>query len=505
MTTLETPIEMTTCEAKRLREEEQLDEQEPPDSMEQLRAQAQELRRKLDLRERQLHTVHEISSALASQTDVNSILRETLRISLKTVCADAGSLLLYDAEKKKLVFEFIVGGSASLMGVEIDPETDLNGKASTVFRTGQTIITLDTVKSGYNPTFDQKTGYKTSSLITVPMQNMGGKPLGVMQALNKTEGHFDEEDQELLEIVGSLAATSIVNAKLAEEAQLAAVARAVGDLSHDIKNALTPVESMIDTTVEAFFEPMYESLDRQKPEWKAQSPQLATEIMDEIEPLRAWYPEMQSSVKDGCADIREMVSEIADYIKGTQSTYMEENNIEEVLEERLRRLRVVAKQRRITLHLNEKEAGITAIANEIGQSGETSQTTVPNFAFDRRLVGRAVFNLINNAMGAINDAVKKRTLELRPFNIWIQTSFVQDGAWPNGQYCLVEVRDDGPGIPPKVLESLFTPGVISTTDGGTGIGTRFVKSVADAHGGLVGVESEPGNGARFWLQLPLKK
>ncbi len=90
---------------------------------------------------------------------------------------------------------------------------------------------------------------------------MGGKPLGVMQALNKTEGHFDEEDQELLEIVSSLAATSIVNARLAEEAQLAAVARAVGDLSHDIKNALTPVESMIDTTVEAFFEPMYQALD----------------------------------------------------------------------------------------------------------------------------------------------------------------------------------------------------------------------------------------------------
>ncbi len=121
------------------------------------------------------------------------------------------------------------------------------------------------------------------------------------------------------------------------------------------------------------------------------------------------------------------------------------------------------------------------------------------------LVGRAVFNLINNAMGAINDAVKKRTLELRPFNIWIRASSVQEGEWPEGRYCLLEVRDDGPGIPPKVLESLFTPQVISTTIGGTGIGTRFVKSVADAHGGAVGVESEPGNGARFWLKLPLRQ
>lgn len=457
---------------------------------EQLRKELHEMRQRLDLRDRQLHTVHEISSALASQTDLNSILRETLRVSLKTVCADAGSLLLYDTEKRKLVFEFVVG-KTELIGIEIDPETDLNGRASMVFRTGQPLITLDAMKAGYNPTFDQKTGYKTSSIITVPLKNMGGNPLGVMQALNKTEGHFDEEDQELLEIVGSLAATSIVNAWLAEEAQLAAVARAVGDLSHDIKNALTPVESMIDTTVEAFFDPMYQALDEHQAEWQAQSSKVTTEIMDVVEPLRPWYPEMQASVKDGCADIREMVSEIADYIKGTQSTYMEENDIQEVLEERLRRLSVVAKQRRITLHLNE--------------NADAAQVAVPIFAFDRRLVGRAVFNLINNAMGAINDAVKKRTLELRPFNIWIRASSVQDGEWPEGGYCLLEVSDDGPGIPPKVLESLFTPQVISTTIGGTGIGTRFVKSVADAHGGLVGVESEPGKGARFWLKLPLHK
>ena len=386
------------------------------------------------------------------------------------------------------MFEYVVG-KTELVGIEIDPETDVNGKASTVFRTGLPLVTLDTLKEKHNSSFDERTGYKTTSILTVPLKIMGGKPLGVMQALNKTEGHFDEEDQELLEIVSSLAATSIVNARLAEEAQLAAVARAVGDLSHDIKNALTPIESMVDTTVEAFFEPMYEALDAHKLQWQAQSPEVTAEMLDVIEPLRDWYPEMKASVKDGCSDIREMVSEIADYIKGTQSTYIVENNLRDVLEERLRRLRVVAKQRRVTLHLNEELE---------------EQDALPNFAFDRRLVGRAVFNLVNNAMGAINDAVKKKTLELRPFNIWIRASAVQESEWPDGGYCLLEVVDDGPGIPRRVLESLFTPQVISTTVGGTGIGTRFIKNVADAHGGLVGVESEPGNGARFWLKLPLK-
>ena len=384
----------------------------------------QELRERLELRERQLHTVHRISAALASQSDLRSILKQTLDVSLQTADADAGSLLLYDKDKKRLVFEYVVG-KTELLGREIDPEADLTGKAATVFRTGEALITLDTHKEEFNRSFDTATGYSTHSIITIPLQNQGGRPLGVLQALNKRHGHFDEDDQELLEIVSSLAATSIVNAFLAEEAQLAAVARAVGDLSHDIKNALTPIESMIDTTVDAFITPMYEDVDKQMPDWQIRAPDVAHAVENVISPLRYWVPEVQGSVKDGCSDIREMVSEIADYIKGAQSTNIVVNNLSEVMEDRLRRLRVVAQQRRVTLHLEGLD-------------------DIPLFAFDRRLLGRAIFNLINNAMGAINDAVKQKKIALRPFNIWIRARVEQDDVAGTAA-CLLEVCDDGPG------------------------------------------------------------
>ncbi len=96
-------------------------------------------------------------------------------------------------------------------------------------------------------------------------------------------------------------------------------------------------------------------------------------------------------------------------------------------------------------------------------------------------------------------------LTLRPggFHIWVRASAEPEGGFPNGNYCRIEVQDDGPGIPERVKRSLFTPQAISTTPGGTGIGTRFVRSVADAHGGQVGVESELGQGSRFWIKLPL--
>lgn len=442
------------------------------------------VKQRLEMRERQIDAVHRISAALYSKNDLDSLLRETLHVALETVEADAGSILLFDREKRKLVFHYVVGEKvAELMGGEIDPD-DGQANAAAAFRSGQTVLTLDPRAETYNPEVDKRIGFKTKSLITVPLKSSGGEPIGVMQAINKRRDHFGWDDQELLEIVSSLAATSIVNARLAEEAQLAAVALAVGDLGHDIKNAMTPIETMVDTTIDAFIEPMYAAIDA-----LVEGPPVgAKDVADVTTSLRDWYPEMRIAVKDGCADIREMVSEIADYIKGAQSTYMEVGDVRTVIEERLRRLRVVAQNRRVTIHLE-------------------AAPDLPAFLFDRRLLGRAVFNLVNNALNAVNDAVKKKIMELPPagFNVWVKISATPEGTFPVGNYCLIEILDDGPGIPPRVKESLFTPQAISTTPGGTGIGTRFVKSVADAHGGEVGVESESGCGARFWLKLPLNQ
>lgn len=438
------------------------------------------LQQRLELRDRQIRAMHRISAALYSKNDLDALLRETLHVSLETVDADAGSILLYDMQRQKLIFRYVIG-KTELIGREIDPQ-DEKAKAAEVFRTGNSLLT-DTSREDHNEDFDAATGYHTENLLTVPLKNMGGDSIGVMQALNKRHGHFDREDQELLEIVSSQAATYIVSARLAEEAQLAAVARAVGDLSHDIKNALTPVETGMDTLTTLVMT-MYEELDPLLRASEEAQPDVARAVRGTTQMLRDLYPEMAAGVKDGCTDIREMVGEIADYLKGTHSCNLQECRIKEVIEERLARLRVVAKRYRVTLHLHEVE-------------------DVPAFPFDKRQIGRAIYNLVNNALGAMDDAVKKHVLRLRDFNVWVRVTAKSEGEFPHGAYCLIEVRDDGPGVPPHVKSVLFTPQAISTTPGGTGIGTRFVKDVATEHGGEVGVESELGQGARFWIKLPL--
>src|SRR5579883_1207541 len=121
--------------------------------------------------QKQLEAVQEICAALAAKNDVEELLRETLRVALDTVEADAGSLLLYEPERRRLVFRHVIG-KEELIGQEIDPETDLDGRAALVFRTGHARLT-NTNQERYNPAFDVVTGYHTQTILTVPMKTLG--------------------------------------------------------------------------------------------------------------------------------------------------------------------------------------------------------------------------------------------------------------------------------------------------------------------------------------------
>lgn len=72
---------------------------------------------------------------------------------------------------------------------------------------------------------------------------------------------------------------------------------------------------------------------------------------------------------------------------------------------------------------------------------------------------------------------------------------------------LIEVVDTGPGLTKELTERIFEPYVRApgAKAPGIGLGLATVKRLAVAHGGRVGVESHPGAGARFWVELPLAK
>jgi signal transduction histidine kinase len=73
---------------------------------------------------------------------------------------------------------------------------------------------------------------------------------------------------------------------------------------------------------------------------------------------------------------------------------------------------------------------------------------------------------------------------------------------PSGSYAYLEVEDDGSGIPEEVMTHIFEPYFTTKGDKGTGLGLYVVCGIAEAHGGWLDCDSEPGRGTRFRLFLP---
>jgi signal transduction histidine kinase len=107
------------------------------------------------------------------------------------------------------------------------------------------------------------------------------------------------------------------------------------------------------------------------------------------------------------------------------------------------------------------------------------------FRLDQAQFSRVLENLMRNAIQAMpGDGVLR-----------VATRVVD-------QRCLLSVSDTGAGIPPDLLDSVFDP-LVTSKPTGTGLGLALCKRIVEAHGGRIWVESAPGEGAAFCIDLPI--
>ncbi|MBN1911409.1 MAG: FHA domain-containing protein [Pirellulales bacterium] len=112
------------------------------------------------------------------------------------------------------------------------------------------------------------------------------------------------------------------------------------------------------------------------------------------------------------------------------------------------------------------------------------------FVFDPEAMHRAVLNVVSNAIDAAAELEGKGRV-------------LVSSEWDEPAELLrIIVHDNGPGIPPDVLEHLFSPFVSSKGARGTGLGLPVSQKILAEHGGQIRVETAPDQGSRFTLELP---
>ena len=401
----------------------------------------------------QLESVERISQALFHSIDLDELVETTLHIALEEVGAEAGSILLADPEKEELIFQYSIGEKPVPRGTAIPWDKGISGS---VFQSREPRITNQVNRdAGHLREIDQATGFLTHDMITVPLRRWRGEPIGVLNVLNKQAGPFTNHDLGLLTIISAFAALAIQQAKQFEDAKKAEVVTLLGDIGHDLKNLLTPVQAGVELlrdVVKDLFGAMNSAeLTHNKTNKK---------ICDESVEI----------AQNGIRRLHDRVKEIADCVKGLSAPpTFALCAVGPVILEVFQTLQVLAREKQITLRTDGLES-------------------LPEFHADERRLYNAFYNLINNA---IPETPQGGSITVRGY-LDLDTGGIA-----------FAVADTGRGMPPEIRDRLFSAKAVSTKKGGTGLGTKIVKDVVDAHKGKIWVESAPGVGTTFHLRFPL--
>jgi transcriptional regulator with GAF, ATPase, and Fis domain len=184
-----------------------------------------------------------ICRRMSSERDLGTLLDLIANEATKLLEADRASIFLLDRERGELWSKVVLGSEAIRFDARL-------GIAGAVALTGETINVED---AHQDPRFykdvDLRTGYRTRSLLALPLRTQAGEIIGTFEVLNKKTGAFTNADEEILGALASQAAISLENARLYESmqeeiAQRKHAEQALRRTADDLQTALGELERL---------------------------------------------------------------------------------------------------------------------------------------------------------------------------------------------------------------------------------------------------------------------
>ncbi|HEX6846823.1 MAG TPA: two-component regulator propeller domain-containing protein [Chitinophagaceae bacterium] len=278
-----------------------------------------------------------------------------------------------------------------------------------------------------------------------------------------------KEEKEIVE--STLAELRSTQAQLIQSEKMASLGELTAGIAHEIQNPLNFVNNFSDVNAELVEELQQEADRGNLDEVKA----IAKDIKDNEQKINHHGKRADAIVKGMLQHSR------------TSSGQKEPTDINALCDEYLR----------LAYH------GLRAKDKSFNATTKTDfDTSIGNVNIVAQDVGRVILNLINNAFYAVCEKQKQNIAGYEP-TVQIKTTLNP----PSGGRGAVEIRvkDNGNGIPQKVMDKIFQPFFTTKPTGqGTGLGLSLSYDIVKAHGGELKVETKENEGSEFIVQLPVR-
>ncbi|RWB02752.1 MAG: GAF domain-containing protein [Mesorhizobium sp.] len=416
-----------------------------------VQARTAELARSVD----ELEALGEVSKAVNSTLDLDTVLQTIVAKAVQLSDTDAGTIYVFSSTRQQFRPRATYGMSDELIAAISDQAIGLNDPGIGDAARRRAPVQVPDLSEG-TPSPAQKivldAGYR--SVLVVPLLRPN-KLVGALVVRRRKSGEFDQQIVHLLETFAAQSVLAIQNAKLFREIEekgreLEAASRHksqfLANMSHELR---TPLNSVLGFT-ELLVDGIYGELpDRAK-----------TTV---------------ARVQANGRHLLGLINDVLDLSKieaGQLTLALEDYSVGQIVRSTITAVEPLARSKGLSL------------AATVGEN-------LPLGRGDERRLTQVLLNLAGNAVkftetGAIDilaDAV--------------------DGHFE------ITVRDTGPGIAPTDQGLIFdefqqVDSSSTRQKGGTGLGLAISKRIVEMHGGTIGVESVPGTGATFRIKIPIR-
>lgn len=403
----------------------------------------------------ELEALGEVSKAVNSTLDLDTVLQTIVSKAVQLSDTDAGTIYVFSSTRQQFRPRATYGMSDELIAAISDQPIGLNDQGIGDAARRRTPVQVPDLSEG-TPSPVQKVvldaGYR--SVLVVPLLRPN-KIVGALVVRRRKPGEFDDQIVHLLETFAAQSVLAIQNAKLFREIEekgreLEAASRHksqfLANMSHELRTPLNSVLGFTELLVDGIY----------------------GELPDKA---KATVARVQANGRH----LLGLINDVLDLSKieaGQLTLALEDYSVGQIVRSTVTAVEPLARSKGLSL------AATVAENLPLGRGDERRLTQVL-----LNLAGNAVKFTERGAIDILADAVD------RHFEII--------------------VRDTGPGIAPTDQALIFdefqqVDNSSTRQKGGTGLGLAISKRIVEMHGGTIGVESVPGSGSTFRMTIPIR-